>query len=198
VMKQHVREKPFDVFAIGLGAEIREAELRDIGKSGTAMAADRNAVVSAFDQVGAKVEARTRSFYLLSYCSPSRAGTHAVRVEAVYKDAQGGAEKTGDLETRFDATGFGPGCDPSSPPSFDVSRGDALAPKPEKEAKHEEKSDKKSDRDEKKDTTKDARPAPRAAAPAPAPKPAAQAASDAAAPAAAPAPAARPQQDFNP
>ena len=34
-MRQHVSEKPFDVFAIGLGAEIKEQQLRQIGKSGT-------------------------------------------------------------------------------------------------------------------------------------------------------------------
>src|SRR5215472_4939957 len=56
-MTQHIREKPFDVFAIGLGAEIKEPQLKDVGKSGTAMAADKNAIVKAFDDVGTKVEA---------------------------------------------------------------------------------------------------------------------------------------------
>jgi hypothetical protein len=57
-----------------------------------------------------------------------------VRIEAVLKDAQGKNETTGSLRTDFDATGFGPGCDPNAPPSFDVSKGDALAPPP-KDAK---------------------------------------------------------------
>jgi hypothetical protein len=169
-MKDRVRGKPFDVFAIGLGAEIREAELRIIGKSGTAMASDRNAVVKAFDEVGAKVEARTKSFYLLSYCSPSRAGTHAVRVEAAYKDGENG-ERTGNLQATFDATGFGPGCDPNAPPSFDVTKGDALAPPPEAQTKRDEKSERKAERDErreeKKDARKEAHPAGRAASPPP-------------------------------
>ncbi|MDP9150363.1 MAG: VWA domain-containing protein, partial [Myxococcota bacterium] len=125
-MLQRVRDKPFDVFAIGLGAEIKAAQLSEIGKSGTAMAADKTAIVKAFDEVGAKVEARTRSFYLLSYCSPSRAGKHVVRVEAVFKDPKGQGDKTGSLSSDFDATGFQPGCDPNAPPSFDVTRGDAL------------------------------------------------------------------------
>jgi hypothetical protein len=142
-MTQHIREKPFEVFAIGLGAEMREPQLREIGKNGTAMAADKNAVVKAFDDVGAKVEARTKSYYLLSYCSPSRAGKHEVRIEASAADGQGKNEKIGSLQADFDATGFAPGCDPNTLPSFDVTKGDALAPKPEpkpdKEAKHEEK-----------------------------------------------------------
>ena len=59
-MRQHIKEKPFDVFAIGLGGEILPAQLQTVGKSGTAMAADRTAIVQAFDQVGAKVEAKLR------------------------------------------------------------------------------------------------------------------------------------------
>jgi von Willebrand factor type A domain len=152
-MAQHIREKPFDVFAIGLGAEIKEAQLKEIGKNGTAMAGDKTAIVKTFDEVGAKVEARTKSFYLLSYCSPARAGKHEVRIEALYADSQGKDEKTGSLQTDFDATGFAPGCDPNAPPSFDVTKGDALAPPPEKEAKHEEKKEEK-----KKEDKKDAKP----------------------------------------
>jgi hypothetical protein len=158
-MQQHIREKPFDVYAIGLGAEMKEPQLEDIGKSGTAMAADKTAIVKAFDDVGARVEARTRSYYLLSYCSPSRAGKHEVRVEAVYVDASKNESK-GSLRSEFDATGFLPGCDPSTPPSFDVTKGDALAvaPAADDKKKDEKKEEKK---DEKKDEEK--KPAPKAA-----------------------------------
>ncbi len=130
VMLRHVQDKPFDVFAIGLGAEIREDQLKDIGKSGTAMAVDKNAILKAFDEIGAKVEARTKSYYLLSYCSPARAGQHVVRIQAVYKSGDGKSEETGSLKSDFDATGFAPGCDPSAPPAFDVTKGEALAPPP--------------------------------------------------------------------
>jgi hypothetical protein len=129
-MEQHIREKPFDVFAIGLGAEIQPDQLARIGKSGTAMAADKTAITKAFDEVGAKVDARTKSYYLLSYCSPSRAGKHEVRIEAVVKANPNDSEQVGSLRDDFDATGFAPGCDPNTPPSFDVTRGDALAPPP--------------------------------------------------------------------
>jgi hypothetical protein len=183
-MKQHIKEKPFDVFAIGLGAEIKESELKEIGKSGTAMAADNNAVVKAFDEIGARVESRTKSYYLLSYCSPSRAGSHVVRVEAVVKED--GDDRTGSLDAHFDATGFGPGCDPNTPPSFDVTKGDALAPPPEKESKRRE-------REEKKDAARKDRPSGKPASPPPPqlpppPPP----------PQSAPPPAPKPQPDFNP
>jgi hypothetical protein len=129
-MNQHIKEKPFDVFAIGLGAEIQPDQLANIGKSGTAMAADKTAISKAFDEIGAKVEARTKSYYLLSYCSPSRAGQHQMRIEAFVKNNPNDAEQVGSLKSDFDATGFAPGCDPSTPPNFDVTKGDALAPPP--------------------------------------------------------------------
>ncbi len=193
-MKQHVNEKPFDVFAIGLGAEIQEPQLRELGKSGTAMAADKSAIVKAFDEVGAKVEARTKSYYLLSYCSPSRAGKHEVRIEAVVKDGEGKREETGSLRSDFDATGFAPGCDPTTPPSFDVTKGEALAPAPAVD-----KGTKKDSGDKDKKETK---PAARPATPRPPAKPE-KADKAPPAPAATPAPAPparapKPPQDFNP
>jgi hypothetical protein len=196
-MRQHIREKPFDVFAIGLGAEIKQPQLEEVGKSGTALATDKNAIVKAFDDVGGKVDARTKSYYLLSYCSPARAGKHEVRIEATIKEADGQPEKTGSLKSEFDATGFAPGCDPSTPPSFDVTKGDELAPPPDE--------GKKGDKDKK---DKDAKPAP-AKSPAgasppppklpPPPAPTAPAAPPAPAPApTTPPPAPPPAQDFNP
>jgi hypothetical protein len=189
-MLGHVHSKPFDVFAIGLGAEIKDEQLKEIGKSGTAMAADKDAILKAFDDIGARVEGRTKSYYLLSYCSPARAGQHEVRIEALYKS--NGKEESGSLKRDFDATGFAPGCDPTAPPSFDVTKGDALAPTPPAPPKEEpappvevkekpEKPEKK-----KKEREKPARPAPPAAKPAP-PAPAPPA----------PAPP-KPQQDFAP
>jgi von Willebrand factor type A domain len=125
-MQKKVRESRYDIFAIGLGAEIKESQLRLIGKNGTTMAADKEAVVKAFDSIGARIEATTKSFYLLSYCSPARAGRHEVRIEA---DAKlGNVDETGSLRSDFDATGFTANCDPNTPPNFDVTKGDALAP----------------------------------------------------------------------
>jgi len=204
-MEQHIKEKPFDVFAIGLGAEMKPDQLQRIGKSGTAMAADKNAIVKAFDDVGARVEARTKSYYLLSYCSPSRAGKHEVRI-----DAQGKNEQTGSLRSDFDATGFAPGCDPNTPPQFDVTKGDALAPKTtddsDKSDDDKKKKDKDKDKGDKPDKSdKPAKPRPAKPAsppppklppppppdkPAPAPPPAP--------PPAAPPPPPPPPQDFNP
>lgn len=144
-LKKAVNDTRYDIFAIGLGAELKQGTLSDIGKTGTALAENRDAVVKAFDTVAQRVESQTKSYYLLSYCSPARAGKHKVTVEAVYKPADGkGGEKSGKTDAEFDATGFGPGCDPKTPPTFDVTKGDALAPKEREkdDGKDKEKGDK--------------------------------------------------------
>ncbi|MEO7109153.1 MAG: VWA domain-containing protein [Polyangiaceae bacterium] len=168
-MRKAVKDSSDQIFGIGLGTEIQESEIKDIGKSGTAMASDKTKVVSAFDAIGQKIEAATKSYYLLSYCSPSRAGKHEVRIEAFVKDvgaattssasangdattgvsSEAGAQnKSGSGGTKsvsmtraFNAAGFGPGCDPNTPPHFDVTKGDALAPKPSSKPKDDDDKD---------------------------------------------------------
>jgi hypothetical protein len=194
-MQQHIKDKPFDVLAIGLGADIKPDQLALIGKSGTALAADKTGIVKAFDDVGAKVEARMKSYYLLSYCSPSRAGRHQVRIEAFVKNSPNETEQAGSLRSEFDATGFAPGCDPTTPPSFDVARAETPAPPPAPE-KDKDK-DKKSE--DKKEGKKEVRPAPKAVTPPPSqpPAPKAVVAPPPAQPPAPPPP--KPAQpDFNP
>jgi hypothetical protein len=105
-----------EIVVIGVGAEIDAGELGAIGRSGTILTKDRDEIVSAFDEAAARIEALSRRYYLLGYCSPARAGAHVVRVEAV---ANG---KTGSLTYEFDAKGFGPNCDPTKAPRFDVRR----------------------------------------------------------------------------
>jgi hypothetical protein len=176
-MLKAVRDSEHQIFAIGLGTEIQESEIKDIGKSGTAMAGDKTKVVQAFDAIGQKIEAATKSYYLLSYCSPSRAGKHEVRIQAIVEgdgaapvaatadtsastsasangsgasasaDANASTkssglsssgERSGSMKQEFDAAGFGPGCDPNTPPHFDVTKGDALAPKKKDDDEKEE------------------------------------------------------------
>lgn len=134
-MEEAVQDTNYEVFAIGLGAEMSEDQLARVGKNGTALAVDREAVVDAFDNIAARIEGITKSYYLLSYCSPARAGEHEVRIEAVVteKDDKGREkERSGSLASGFDAEGFETGCDPSRAPKFDVTQGDAVKAEDEK------------------------------------------------------------------
>ncbi|MBL8918295.1 MAG: VWA domain-containing protein [Myxococcaceae bacterium] len=107
----------FDVFVIGVGAEIDERELRAIGRSGAALSRDPRTLSASFEQVAARIEGFSKRFYLLSYCSPARAGVHELRIEPVTSDGKSGA-----LTYPFDAQGFGPDCDPNRKPAFDLKR----------------------------------------------------------------------------
>jgi hypothetical protein len=118
-MTRALRDAPFDVFAIGVGSEIDEAILSDIGISGYVLMDDMEAIVPAFQAISQRILGQTQRFYLLSYCSPSRAGHHEVTVEAVVGEA------TGSTSYDFDATGFGPECNPSEPPPFEAVGEDA-------------------------------------------------------------------------
>jgi hypothetical protein len=114
-MMKAVNDAPFDIFAIGVGAEIDKGELSSIGRNGTVLQANPQEVNQAFEQIAARIEGYTKRYYLLSYCSPARAGQHQLRIEAVTQDGAHGY-----LEDQFDATGFSPNCDPNTPPAFDM------------------------------------------------------------------------------
>ena len=98
----------FETYVIGVGQEVDRGQLSKIGRSGTFASQNRADVQKGFDEIAARIEASSRRYYLLSYCSPSRAGEHDVEVEAVAHGAS-----LGRLRYRFDANGFGPTCDPN-------------------------------------------------------------------------------------
>jgi hypothetical protein len=104
----------FETYVIGAGQEVDRSQLSRIGRSGTFASQNPADVKKGFDEIGARIEAASRRFYLLSYCSPSRAGEHEVEIEAY------GAGASGRLSYRFNANGFGPNCDPNQKPAFDM------------------------------------------------------------------------------
>lgn len=106
----------YDLFAIGVGAEIAKAKLHDIGRDGTELVSDQAKVKEAFERVAARIESHMKRFYLLSYCTPARKGEHEVRIEAHSKNPEG----SGALEYKFNADGFGPppDCNPNTAPNF--------------------------------------------------------------------------------
>jgi hypothetical protein len=108
----------YDMFAIGIGdpAELESARLSDIGRDGTEEGNDQAKVKESFERIASKIEAHSKRFYLLSYCTPSRRGNHVVRIEVDSPKVDG----KGSLEYSFDAEGFGPPpkCDPERKPTF--------------------------------------------------------------------------------
>ncbi len=115
-MMRSVRESPYDIFSIGIGSEIDAGELRDIGRQGAIVEQNQAAVQQAFEQIAQRIEGYTQRYYLLGYCSPSRAGEHDVRIEATTQDGASGS-----LTYHFNAQGFQPNCDPAQAPAFDTT-----------------------------------------------------------------------------
>jgi hypothetical protein len=118
----------YEMFAIGLGAEMEQANLEEIGRDGTETAADTAKIEQSFDRVAQRIEAHMKRFYLLSYCTPARKGEHAVRIVARSTDDAKGA-----LEYTFNADGFGPppACDPARKPTFDLKNTTVQAEAPD-------------------------------------------------------------------
>ena len=94
-----------NVFVIGVGAEIDPGELRSIGRTKTIVSKDPTKVRKAFEELGQIVEDYAKCFYLLSYCSPARAGEHELEVEA-----KPPGRGSGRLSYHFNASGFSPNC----------------------------------------------------------------------------------------
>ncbi|MFK7927658.1 MAG: VWA domain-containing protein, partial [Myxococcota bacterium] len=123
----------YEVYAIGVGAELEESTLKDIGRDGTELATDDAKVEEAFTRVADRIDNHAKRFYLLSYCTPSRSGTHTVRIEANAQDAEGKRSSKGSLEYAFEAEDFGPPppCDPQRAPDFPLDKN--LEPVPDDE-----------------------------------------------------------------
>jgi von Willebrand factor type A domain len=107
-----------EIFVVGLGGELDKRSLRNVGRSGVFFASNPKDLAEAFDDVAARIEAMTQRFYLLSYCSPARAGDRELTVQT------NSGIRRGKAIYNFNADGFSPTCDPNAPPSFDIKRGD--------------------------------------------------------------------------
>jgi uncharacterized protein YegL len=115
-MHEQLDKSSVAVFVIGLGVDIDSGQLSKIGRDGFVKATNNKTIDKAFTHVAQRIEAQGRKFYLLSYCSPSRAGKHRLRVKVSYKG------KSGSIEHTFNAKGFRPGCDPKRRPNFSLRR----------------------------------------------------------------------------
>lgn len=115
-------QSPHHVVSVGIGETEGDYYLEDVGRAGVIRAQDAKSIGVAFEEAATKVSSLYDMYYLVSYCSPARAGTRRLRLEVTFSTPEGD-EKTGDLEQEFDANGFGPGCDPTTPPRFVVHSG---------------------------------------------------------------------------
>lgn len=104
---------------------IKIGNLADIGKTERFEFATIDTMPMTFQDLGMRVRSAWNSHYLLSYCSPSRAGERKLKIAIEY-DGAGGGKKRGSAKSGFDSTGFAGGCgvepaevviDPTAPPA---------------------------------------------------------------------------------
>lgn len=94
-MREAIRDddyKHYEMFAVGLGGEVDERTLGTIGKDGVQSVHDPEKLGDAFDKIASRIEGHMKRFYLLSYCTPARAGEHEVKIVVKTKIAAGEVE----------------------------------------------------------------------------------------------------------
>ncbi len=104
---QNAVDKPFvDVFTVGLGGDVNKEELTDFGKSGFEWSANAQNLIAAFDAITKKIQALSRSQYLVAVCSPRVDGQRDMTIQVQR------AFTWGELTVYYNADGFDiVGCD---------------------------------------------------------------------------------------
>lgn len=110
-----VWESKHDVLVIGVGEQADAVE--NLARRGLIRSQAASTLPIAFEEAASRTVEELEKHYLVSYCSPARAGTRQLRLEVTYTNKDG-EEHHGDFETEFSARGFGPGCNPQTTPRF--------------------------------------------------------------------------------
>lgn len=96
-------------FLLKVGTWSKDTSLDWVGDDGTGAAASLGTLGTPVDELARKIDDVFLRSYLLSYCSPARAGKRTVEVVVKVAD-ESGRERQGEAESEFDATGFTAGC----------------------------------------------------------------------------------------
>lgn len=106
-----------DVIGVAVGLGHETDNLETLARGGMVRAQAKNTLPIAFEEAADKARAALERHYLVSYCSPARAGERRLRLEVKYTN-KAGEEHSGDFEYDFSAKGFGPGCSSTVTPRF--------------------------------------------------------------------------------
>ena len=94
-------------YTIGLGSEIDETVLNNLGPKKFISAENGAELNESFTEISDLIYNEVNSFYLFEYCTPKRdgSGINALKIKLEKVDGEG------DVETQFDAKGFRSGCE---------------------------------------------------------------------------------------
>jgi hypothetical protein len=102
---------------VGISQEPQDESVQQFSQSGQVLAQSKDTLPIAFEEAGTLVDGLLDQYYLLSYCSPSRAGERTLRI-TVSVPLPEGLDETDSFETKFFARGFAAGCDPRQVPQL--------------------------------------------------------------------------------
>jgi len=120
-VRDFVSNSPHHYYLMTVGPWATSSDVSFLGKNGAARAASVNTLSTPLETLASTVDDAHFRNYLVSYCSPARAGARDLRLEVTTTDAQG-RKSIGRYETQFDATGFGPGCNAQALPHFVLAK----------------------------------------------------------------------------
>jgi hypothetical protein len=110
--------------------ELKFELMGSIGKDERFTYATIDPLPMRFQDLGMRVRSAWQSHYLISYCTPARAGIRKLKVKVTYESKEG-SRRTASTKSEFDATGFQAGCKPAAPTGAGTSAG---PPDPEQAA----------------------------------------------------------------
>jgi hypothetical protein len=117
--EQALENKHYDVIGIGIGEDAPYLEA--VAHAGVILAHKEEVLPISFEDAAMRVLKTRRMYYVLSYCSPGRAGTRAMRIDLTYTDKDND-DQGASYYLEFSAEGFGPGCNSEAPPRFVMPR----------------------------------------------------------------------------
>ncbi|HVY28204.1 MAG TPA: hypothetical protein VHB79_16720 [Polyangiaceae bacterium] len=119
-----VWESDYDVLTIGAGEQTDAAA--EFARHGMIQAQSVDTLPIAFEEAGVRALGELQKYYLVSYCSPARAGTRRLRLEVTY-NTKDGEEHSGDFDMEFSAKSFGPGCNSAQAPRLTLTPKEPVA-----------------------------------------------------------------------
>jgi hypothetical protein len=101
-------------YLLKVGTWATDTSLDWIGSSGVRAAASLGTLGTPVDELARSVDELFLRGYVVSYCSPARAGKRSLQVVVKLADEAGRA-RSGEAASEFDATGFNAGCRAGAP-----------------------------------------------------------------------------------
>jgi hypothetical protein len=110
-MKETLSSNANKLVYIDVTGDAHDEMADKLSESGVIHAQTADTLPIAFEEAASLVDGLREQYYLISYCSPSRAGMRTLSVTVSVPIAEGKDEKD-NFTAQFDATGFTAGCDP--------------------------------------------------------------------------------------